>query len=337
MKALVTGGTGFIGSHLVEALLARGFEVRCLVRDPVKPGWLEGLDVELVKGDCNEPGSLAGITGDVDYVFHAAGVTKAAKGALYYKVNGEGTKNMAEAAAGEAKKLKKFVYVSSQAASGPSRRGFPRKEDDPSEPVSDYGRSKLLGERYALAVSDRIDLAIVRPTSVYGPRDKDIYTFFKMVSRGFKTAFRNERLISVCYVDDLVEGILLAAACKARSGEAFFIADSKPYDWDEMGEAIEQALKVKARRIVVPIPALSVVALFSEAAGWLSGRPALLNRQKMAEIRQRYWVVDVRKAEAVLGFRARYDFSAGAKLTAEWYRRHGWILGRTVHGPYQEG
>lgn len=325
MKALVTGGTGFIGSHLVEALLKRGFEVRCLVRDPGKLGWIEGLNVELVKGDCNEPGSLAGITSDVDYVFHAAGITKAAKGAAYYKVNGEGTKNMAEAAAGEAKNLKKFVYVSSQAASGPSWQDVPRKEDDPPEPVSDYGRSKLLGERYALAVSDRLNLAIVRPTSVYGPRDKDIYTFFKVVSRGFKTAFRARRLISVCYVEDLVEGILLAATGETKPGEAFFIADRKPYDWDAMGEAIERALEVRARRIVVPIPALSVVALFAEAAGWLSNRPALLNRQKMAEIRQRYWVVDVSKAEALLGFKAKYDFNAGARLTAEWYRRHGWI------------
>lgn len=325
MKALVTGGTGFIGSHLVEALLRRGFKVRCLVRDPARLGWIDGLDVELVKGDCNEPGSLAGITADVDYVFHAAGVTKAAKGVTYYTVNGEGTKNMAEAAARDAEGLKKFVLVSSQAASGPSRLGAPRKEDDPPEPVSDYGRSKLLGERYALALSDRIDLAIVRPTSVYGPRDKDIYAFFKMVSRGFRTAFRTERLISICYVEDLVEGILLAATGKTITGDAFFIAEKTPYDWDTLGEAIEQALGVKARRIVVPIPALSVVALVAEAVAYLSGRPALLNRQKMAEIRRMYWVVDVGKAERGLAFKAKYDFFAGARLTAEWYRRHGWI------------
>ncbi|HLB24926.1 MAG TPA: NAD-dependent epimerase/dehydratase family protein, partial [Nitrospirota bacterium] len=194
MKALVTGGTGFIGSHLVEALLKKGYSVRCLVRDLAKQGWLAGLDVELVTGDCNEPATLEGAVDGVDYVFHVAGITKAARGETYYSVNGEGTKNVALAAAGSAG-LRKLVYVSSQAAAGPSRQGRPRKEDDPPGPVSDYGRSKLMGERYCLELADRVDLAIVRPTSVYGPRDRDIYTFFRMVSRGYRTTFRQERLV----------------------------------------------------------------------------------------------------------------------------------------------
>ena len=324
---MVTGGAGFIGSHLVEALLARGLEVRCLVRDPANPKWLAGLDVELVRGDIDEPESLKRIFGGVDYVFHAAGITKTADPADYYRVNAEGTKNLALAAieGDNGGRLQKFVLVSSQAAAGPSREGTPRREDDPPAPVTDYGKSKLMGEKYAIELKDKLPLVIVRPPSIYGPRDKDVYTFFKLVSHGIRTTFREKRLISMCYVGDLVDGILSAAFRKTVSGEVFFIADPTPYGWDDMGEAIAVALGTRATRVVVPVPVLSVVAAVSEAVAALTGRPALLNRQKMAEIRQRYWVLDVEKAKEMLGFVAAHDFKTGARLTVEWYRRQGWI------------
>jgi dihydroflavonol-4-reductase len=325
MRALVTGGTGFIGSHLVEALIKKGLSVRCLVRDPARPGWLEALDVELVKGDCTRPDTLKGVTSGVDYVFHAAGVTKANDAGTYDLINGEGTRYLAEAAVRDAAGLKKFVYVSSQAAAGPSREGRPRREEDPPEPVSDYGRSKLLGEEYLTRLKDELNVVFVRPTSVYGPRDRDIYTFFKLVNHRLRTSFREKRLVSLCYVDDLVDGILRSAFGETVSGEAFFFAWPEPYDWDAMGETIALALGVKARRVVLPIPLLSVVAVMAEGAASLTGSPALLNRQKMAEIRQRYWVVDVNKAKSKLGFTARHDFESGAKLTADWYRQNGWL------------
>ena len=154
MRVLVTGATGFIGSHLVEALLSRGFEVSCLVRDPSRASWISGMDVRLMPGDCTDPESLAGVTSGMDYVFHNAGVTKASGRETYYKVNADGTRNVLEAAARDAAGLKKLVYVSSQAAAGPSVMDRPRKEDDPPAPVTDYGLSKLEGERYALKFKD---------------------------------------------------------------------------------------------------------------------------------------------------------------------------------------
>jgi len=325
MRAFVTGGTGFVGSHLVEALLGRGFEVRCLVRDPADLKWLTGLDVELVVGDCSDPEGLKGSTAGADYVFHVAGLTKAVDPRDYYTVNSDGARNMAEAALRDNNGLKKFVLVSSQAAAGPSQAGVPRKEDDPPSPVTDYGKSKLLAEKYLTGLKDELPVAIVRPPSVYGPRDRDIYTFFKLVSRGVRTSFNDERLISFCYVKDLAEGIIAAALKDTDSGEAFFIAHDRPLGWDEIGEAVAAALGVRARRVALPIAALSLVALVSEGVSALTGRPALMNRQKMAEIRQRYWVVDTAKAKAVLGFEAAVDFRAGAMLTARWYREHGWL------------
>ncbi|MBI5696698.1 MAG: NAD-dependent epimerase/dehydratase family protein [Nitrospirae bacterium] len=326
MRALVTGGTGFIGSHLVEALLKRGDHVRCLVRDPDRPKWLKGLDVELVRGDCADRDSLRGVTEGMDYVFHAAGLTKAVRPEEYYTANGDGTRNIAEAAARDgAGTLRKFVLVSSQAAMGPSRKGEPRQEDDPPEPVSDYGKSKLAAETYALGYRDRMDVVIVRPTSVYGPRDTDIFTFFKMVKSGIRTTFKDERQVSLCYVDDLVDGILAAAFGDTRSGEAFFIAEARPYTWDEIGLAFAEAVGTKPVRVVLPVPLMAVVAVISEAVSAFTGRPALLNRQKIAEIRQRYWVVDVTRANERLGFNAVHGIADGAKITADWYKGQSWL------------
>ncbi len=324
MKALVTGGTGFIGSHLVEALLKRGFEVRCLVRDPGRLRWLAGLDVEIVRGDTAATAGLSAAVSGVDYIFHAAGITKAAKPRDYYLINAQGTGNLLSAVR-EGGRVKKFVLVSSQAAAGPSREGIPRREEDEPAPVSDYGRSKLLAERHALALKDKLNIAIVRPTSVYGPRDRDIFAFFGMVNKGFRTAFFEKRQLSVCYVSDIVEGTINAALEDTKSGEAFFLAHPDVMDWDSIGEAMACALGVKARRLLIPVPLMGAVALCAEALSALTGKPALLNRQKMAEIRQRFWVADTKKAEEVLKFRARVDFPAGAKITAEWYRLHGWL------------
>ncbi len=325
MKALVTGGTGFIGSHLVEALLKKGFEVRCLVRDPGQLKWLAGLDVETVQGDTEAAAGLSAAVAGVDYIFHAAGITKAAKARDYYRINAQGTENLLDAALREARQVRKFVLVSSQAAAGPSSEGIPRREEDDPAPVSDYGRSKLLAERHALAVKGDLNIAIVRPSSVYGPRDRDIFVFFGMVRKGFRTAFFEKRQLSVCFVSDIVEGTIRAALEDTKSGDAFFMAYPDVLDWDSIGEAIACALGVKARRLVIPVPLMGAVALCAEALSALSGKPALLNRQKMAEIRQRFWVVDTKKAEEVLKFRARVDFQAGAKITAEWYRLHGWL------------
>jgi len=325
MRALVTGGTGFIGSHLVEALIARGFEVSVLARDPARLGWIAGRDVRVLTGDCTVPESLRGVTAGMDYVFHNAGLTRASIAEEYYRVNAEGTRNMLLATAADAPGLRKFVYVSSQAAAGPSVKGRPRREEDPARPVTDYGRSKLAGEAYAQEFADRLPVVIVRPAAVYGPRDRDVYTFFKLVSRGIRTTFADERMVSLCYVTDLVEGMILAAKGDTGPGEAFFMAHPDPCDWDYIGETIAGFIGVRPVRLVVPVPVLSVVAALSEAFGAVTGKPALLNRQKMAEIKQRYWVADTGKARDRLGFDAAHDFRSGAGLTVRWYKENGWL------------
>ena len=193
MKALVTGGTGFIGSHLTEVLIRKGVQVRCLLRKTSDFKWLKDLPIEFIPGDCNDKTSLEEAVRSVDWVFHLAGVTKAIEEETYFEVNGLGTENLIHACLENNPRLQKFIYISSQAAAGPSINGSNKKESDPCEPVSFYGRSKRMGEESVLAHALELPAFILRPSAVYGPRDKDVFALFKCLSKRIKPYLMGRR------------------------------------------------------------------------------------------------------------------------------------------------
>ncbi len=166
MIALVTGANGFVGSHLVDLLLESGYQVRCLVRGTSDLRWLEGKNVELRHGGILDPSSLAGAVRGADYVFHVAGITRARRREDFLRVNGEGTRNLAEACAKHAPGVRKIVYCSSLAAGGPAPSSRPIDEESPAVPHSTYGRSKLEGEIALLRLADRLSYSIVRPPAI---------------------------------------------------------------------------------------------------------------------------------------------------------------------------
>ena len=326
MKAVVTGATGFIGSHLAESLLERGFHVRCLVRKTSDLKWLEDLPIELVHGDCIDKGSLGEAVKGVDLVFHAAGVTKAIREKTYFEINAFGTENLIHACLERNPHLERFIYVSSQAAAGPCRQGGRKEESDLCEPVSPYGRSKRMGEELALAHCHELPLLILRPCAVYGPRDRDIYAFFRLLSKGIKPCLSGrDHHISLCYVGDIVQGILLAAEDQQPSGEIFFLSDGRDYRLEEIGDIIARAMEVTPFCVRVPEWMLFGVASFSGYLSKLTGKPALLNRGKVEEMVQGNWACDITKAKTLLGFEPRIPLTQGAKLTFEWYRKEKWL------------
>jgi len=326
LKALVTGGTGFIGSHLTEALVRKGVQVRCLLRNANDAKWLKGLPIEFVPGDCNDKTSLKQAVGGVDWVFHLAGVTKAIKKETYFEVNGLGTENMIYACLENNPRLQKFIYVSSQAAAGPSRNGRNKKESDPCEPVSSYGRSKRMGEGSVLSHAHELPALILRPSAVYGPRDKDFLALFKCVSRRIKPCLTGKHQhLSLCYVQDIVQGILLAVETQARSGEICFLSDGNDYRMEEIGDILAHAMGVTALRVRVPRQMVRGIACFSEYLSKLFGRPSLFNKDKAEEIVQQEWVCDITKAKTLLGFEPRVPLSEGAKLSFEWYKKEKWL------------
>ena len=241
----MTGATGFIGSHLVEALLQKEVQVQCLVRQTSDLTWLKNLPIEVVHGDCNDKASLGEAVKGIDQVFHLAGVTKAIKDKTYFEVNALGTENLIHACLENNPRLQKFIYLSSQAAAGPCQDGGTKKESDLCEPVSAYGHSKRIGEEFVLAHTHEIPLFILRPSAVYGPRDRDIYAFFKLLSKRINPCLSGQdQHISLCYVRDIIQAILLAAEAQESSGEIFFLSDGHDYRLEEIGNAFAQAMGI---------------------------------------------------------------------------------------------
>jgi len=326
-RVLVTGGTGFVGSHLVERLLRNNYAVTCLVRDPLHVRWLEGMNVRITHGDCSMPESLAPAVQGVSVIFHCAGLTKAKHARDFYLVNHLGTKNLLEACIRYNPGIEKFVLVSSQAAAGPSPDGRPVKEEDTPHPVSDYGRSKLLAENEVSGYKDRFPIVILRPSSVYGPRDVDIYELFRWASRGLTLEMAGgDRYLNLCYVEDLTAALLLSAEQRTQSGSIYFVAENRPYSWSEIWTLLLSTGDLKAARAVkIPYSAAYLIGLAFEIGSLFVKKPALANRQKMREAAQKYWLCDVGKIENDLRFRAEYPLQKGLELTWQWYKKKLWL------------
>lgn len=326
LKALVTGANGFVGSHLAEGLLERGYHVRCLVRSTSNLQWLSGFEVQYVYGDIAERTSLKDAVKGVDVVFHCAGLTKARKKEEYFKANAEGTRNIFEACLEANPRLQRFIYVSSQAAVGPGGDEKPLDETAPCRPVTHYGESKLEGERIASQFASQLPITIVRPPAVYGPRDSDMLGFFKVARHGFRISIgRGQNFVSLVYVKDLVDGIILAAQVPKSAGQTYFIADDKVYSWKEAFSIIAKVLNKRTMPVRIPKGLVSFLAFASESFRKLLGKTAVLNTEKAKEITQRYWGLNVSKAKADLGFSPRYDLEKGAEETVRWYKEKGWL------------
>ncbi len=326
LTALVTGANGFVGSHLVEGLLSRGYQVTCLVRKTSNLRWLSGLKVKYLYADISQKESLKDVLTEVDYVLHLAGLTKAKNREEYLKANYQGTKNLIEVCIHDNPQMKRFVYVSSQAAVGPGKDGKPLDETAPCNPITDYGRSKLEGEKIVLGHSSEVPVTIIRPPAVYGPRDSDILGFFKVANKGLKTLFgRGESYMSMCYVGDLADGIILAAENPRAVGRTYFVADDKSYSWREAFQIIAKILNKRTITIRIPKSILYTIAFFSENMFRLLGKPAVFNVQKVRELTQRYWLCDVSRAKRELSFSPQHTLEEGAKKTVQWYKERGWL------------
>lgn len=326
-SALVTGANGFIGSHLVEELLARGRHVRCLVRKTSDLRWLEGLDVQVVRGDYEDEDSLGAAVLGADYIYHLAGAVKARRPAEFYRANTEATARLAKAAIQVDPGLKRFLFSSSQAAVGPSPcLDKPRCELDDCLPVSDYGRSKLMAERELQKLSDRLPLTIIRPPSVYGPRDTEVFMYFRWINRGLALLPGiRRRYAHLIYVKDLVRGMVGAAESEKTPGRTYFLAEDNAYSWQEISGFMAQNLGKKPLKLPVPISMARFSAILSEAGAWMARKPTQFSRQKVSEMAQRYWTVSAKAAREDFGFTCEYDLARGIRETASWYKEKGWL------------
>ena len=328
MPILLTGGSGFLGSHIAEQLDRQGTDVRVLVRPTSDTRFLEALDhVTLVPGTLGDKSSLLEATAGVDGVIHAAGAVKAKTPADFHQTNAHGTANLLAAARQTAPDLERFVLVSSLSAMGPSEDGDPLPAGASPNPVTHYGRSKLAAEQAALAAADALPVTIIRPAMIYGPRDREILPFFKSVHLGVLplTGSPNSALSSI-YAADCAAACIKALAADVRSGSTYYVEDGRTETLSELIAHIEKALGRRAwLRVPVPRLLLYGAALGSELYGRVTGQAVMLTRDKLNELLAPHWVCDSGETQAALAWKPRVSFEEGARITGSWYRREGWL------------
>jgi nucleoside-diphosphate-sugar epimerase len=323
-RALVTGANGFVGSHLVDELLARGRSVRALVRASSDLSFLDPRAERRV-GDVLRPRSLLPALEGAEEVYHVAGVVAARRLPEYAEVNVAGTRSLALAARRQCPRLRRFLLVSSAAAGGPSRTGRPVKESDRPRPVSIYGRSKLAGERVLQEVADGMPTTIVRPPFVYGPRDTGMLNFFRMVVRGRVPRFPREKLHTYVHVRDLVRGIVDAAESPRAVGRVYNLAEGRSWASSAVLGMIAGTLGARPRPVTVRGPVLRLVSPVLDHVTELFGLDIRPMRDKHREILARFWTLDVSRARRELGFVARIPLPEGLRESAAFYREAGWI------------
>jgi nucleoside-diphosphate-sugar epimerase len=264
-----------------------------------------------------------------DYVVHAAGVTKCLNKADFRRINTEGTKNLVDALLDLQMPLKRFVFLSSLSVFGAIKEQLPYdeiREDDTPKPNTEYGRSKLEAERYIDSIGSRLPYTILRPTGVYGPREKDYFMMAKSIKQHIDFAVGYQRQdITFVYVTDVVQAVFLALE-KGETGRKYFLSDGQVYQSTTFSDLIHEELgRPWWLRITAPVWVLRVVTFFGEYIGHMTGKVTALNNDKYNILRQRNWRCDIEPARRELGFEPKVQLKEGVKTTIQWYKDHKWL------------
>jgi nucleoside-diphosphate-sugar epimerase len=327
MKVLLTGATGFVGSHVLDCLRARELATVVLLRPAANRRFIEAHlpRLEVRAGSLDDPQSLDAALQDVTHVIHCAGCTKALYPSEFFAVNQAGTRNVVAAINRQRGRIQRLVHISSLAAAGPASPDKPARENDPPHPVSDYGRSKLAGER---EVQDacRTEYVILRPPAVYGPRDEAFLPLFKTVKAHLLPRFGSGRQsLSLLFVQDLAEAAVTCLTPPAAAGKTFYVASSEVTTAHAMAGDIAAQMRTWTLPLRLPAAALWPLCCLQELISRLTRRPNVLSRQKYAELRAPGWVCDPARLRQELGFVAATTLKRGIGETLVWYRKAGWL------------
>jgi nucleoside-diphosphate-sugar epimerase len=326
VKVLVTGASGFLGSHIAEQFAGEGHEVRLLLRKTSNRKFLE-FPYEPAIGDVTDPGSLVAAVSGVDVVVHAAALVKARNEAEFVAVNSQGAANLVAAVEAHNPGLRRFVHISSIGALGPSTDGKPPPADAPPRPITAYGRSKLAGEMAVCNSSLGPRTVVFRPPAIYGPRDPALLPFFQLARFRFAPLLAGGyNRTSMVYGPDCAKAAVLAATSEADiGGRIYYPEDGRPCNWREMLDAIQAA--AGHRMLLVPLPrfGFDAGAIVSELFGRVTNRAMMFNREKVQEMAVNAWLCSAEELRHDMGWAPLVQVPEGARLTYEWYKSVGWL------------
>ena len=331
MKILITGASGFIGSFIVEEALRQGFDTWAVVRKSSSKAYLQDERINFIELNLSSKEQLVSQLRDqaFDYVVHAAGVTKCLNKADFRRINTEGTKNLVDALLEVGMPLKRFVFISSLSIFGAIKEQQPYdeiRETDTPQPNTAYGKSKLEAEQYLATLGARLPYIILRPTGVYGPREKDYFIMAKSIQQhsDFAVGYKRQDITFV-YVQDVVQAVFLALT-RGENGRKFFLSDGQVYQSTTFSDLIHEELgRPWWIRITAPVWVLRVITFFGEYVGRLTGKVTALNNDKFNILKQRNWRCDIQPAIDELGFQPHYDLKQGVKETIKWYKDNKWL------------
>ena len=323
--AVVTGASGFIGSHIVDELLRHGTRVRCLLRPSSSTRWLDGKPVEVARLELHDTGGLAESVRGAAWIVHAAGLTHARSVREFQSVNVGGTERMLRAAMSAGDQLERFLLVSSQAVAGPALEGRAVTETERPDPVSPYGVSKLRSEELMMLIKERIPVTAIRSPAVYGPRDDAFLKLFRVVKHHILPVLRGGGRFSLVYAEDLARAVHTALTHASAVGQVYFVSEPEATDYRELGECVKRTMGAWTVTVRPPRILLQAGALVGESWGALFNRPPLLSREKLREIAAGDWICSSAKIRSQLGWTPQVPLAEGVKRTAAWYREAGWV------------
>ena len=331
MKILITGASGFIGSFIVEEALKKGFDTWAAVRKSSSKEYLKDESINFIELNLSSKAQLIEqLRGhDFDYVVHAAGVTKCLNKHDFHRINTEGTQNLLDAILEVQMPLKRFVFVSSLSIFGAIKEQQPYdeiRETDIPQPNTEYGRSKLAAEKYLESLGTRVPYIILRPTGVYGPREKDYFMMAKSIKQhsDFAVGYKRQDITFV-YVSDVVQAIFLALD-KGDNGRKYFLSDGEIYQSTTFSDLIHEELgRPWWIRITAPVWVLRIITFCGEYIGRMTGKVTALNNDKFNILRQRNWRCDIQPAIDELGYKPTVKLAEGVRRSIKWYKQQGWL------------
>ena len=327
MRVLLTGASGFVGSHILDELRETGLDVSILLRRTSDTRFVrrhvnEGVTVHY--GTLDDTDALRSAMEGIEAVVHCAGKTKALDEREYDDVNKAGTQNIVRATI-HAGTLRHFVYVSSLAVSGPATPAHPARETDPPNPITVYGKSKLAGEE-SVTSECPAPWTILRPAAVYGPRDREFLPLFRIARRGLVPLLGGGRqVLSLVYGRDVAAAVSRCLGREEAFGRIYHVAAEPPCAAAEFAQTLARAMGTRAHTVSVPGPVLYVACIGQEWMARWRRRPHMLNRQKLAELRAPGWVCATDRIREDLGFAAPTPLADGVTRAADWYRKQGWF------------